>query len=91
MPKYIIEREVPGVGKLNPQELDTIFQHGLGVVREMGSELEWIQSYITDDKVYCEYIAPNEQMIRDHGQKSGFPVNRITMVTSIMDHNNVKV
>jgi hypothetical protein len=85
MPKYIIEREIPGAGKLSPQELQAISQKSCGVLRQMGPQIQWVQSYVADDKVYCVYIAPNEQMLREHAQRGGFPANRISEVRSIID------
>ena len=85
MPKYIIEREIPGAGKLSPQELQAISQKSCGVLRQMGPQIQWVQSYVVDDKVYCVYIAPNEQMLREHAQLGGFPANRISEVRSIID------
>ena len=86
MPKFVIEREVPGAGKLSQEEIKTIFQHGLGIVKEMGPELEWVQSYFTDDKVYCEYIAPNEEMIREHARRAGFPANKVSQVATLVTY-----
>jgi len=85
MPKYIIEREIPGAGKLSPQELQAISQKSCGVLRQMGPQIQWVQSYVADDRVYCVYIAPNEQMLREHAQRGGFPANRISEVKSIID------
>jgi hypothetical protein len=85
MPKYIIEREIPGAGKLSPQELLAISQKSCGVLRQMGPQIQRVQSYVADDKVYCVYIAPNEQMLREHAQLGGFPANRISEVKSIID------
>jgi hypothetical protein len=85
MPKYIIEREVPGAGKWNPQELKNASETSCSVLRKMGSEIQWQHSYVTGDKIYCVYIAPNEQMIREHAEKSGFPANKISTVSEIID------
>ncbi len=85
MPKYVIEREVPGAGKLSAQELQAISQKSCGVLNEMGPRIQWVQSYVTDDKIYCVYIAPNEDMVREHAQKGGFPANRISEVKSVID------
>lgn len=90
MPKYVIEREVPGAGNLTQEEIKGIFQHGLGIASDMGSELQWVQSYITDDKVYCEYSAPNEEMIREHARKAGFPVNHIARIATIVTHTTLE-
>ena len=85
MPKFVIEREVPGAGKLSTQELQAISQKSCGVLRAMGPEIQWIQSYVTDDKIYCVYIAPNEDAIREHAQLCGVPANRISQVRSVID------
>ena len=85
MPKYVIERELPGVGKLSPQDLQAISVKSCSVLREMGPRIQWIQSYVTDDKVYCVYIAPNEEAVREHARQGGFPANRISQVREIID------
>ncbi len=85
MPKYVIEREIPGAGKLSALELQSISQKSCDVLRAMGPEIQWVHSYVTDDKVYCVYIAPNEEMVREHAQKGGFPANRISEVKSVID------
>jgi hypothetical protein len=85
MPKYVIERELPGAGKLSAQEMQGISQKSCGVLNEMGPQIQWVQSYVTDDKIYCVYIAPNEEMVREHAQKGGFPANRISEVKSVID------
>jgi hypothetical protein len=85
MPKYVIEREVAGAGKLSPAELQSISQKSCGVLREMGAAIQWVHSYVTDDKIYCVYIAPNEAAVREHAQRGGFPANRISEVKSVID------
>jgi hypothetical protein len=85
MPKYVIEREIPGAGKLSPQQLQAISQKSCGVLKGMGPQIQWIHSYVTGDKVYCVYIAPNEEMVREHARQGGFPANRVSEVTSIID------
>ena len=85
MPKYVIEREIPGAGSLSPQELQGISQTSCGVLRQMGPQIQWVHSYVTDDKVYCVYIAPNEDTIREHATQGGFPANRISAIKSIID------
>lgn len=85
MPKYVIERDIPGAGKLSAAEFKAISQKSCGVLGKMGPQIQWLQSYVTDDKVYCLYIAPSEQMIREHAQQGGFPANRISMVASVID------
>ncbi len=85
MPKYVIERELPGAGKLSAQELQGISQKSCGVLNEMGPQIQWVQSYVTDDKIYCVYVAPNEEIVWEHAQKGGFPANRISEVKSVID------
>ncbi|HEY0546887.1 MAG TPA: DUF4242 domain-containing protein [Pyrinomonadaceae bacterium] len=85
MPKYIIEREIPGAGNLTTEELQNISQKSCNVLRGMGPQIQWVQSYVTGDKVYCVYIAPNAEMIREHAQQGGFPANSIAEVKSVID------
>jgi hypothetical protein len=85
MPKYVIERELPGAGKLTPQELKGISQKSCQVLRNLGPEIQWVQSFVTDDKLYCVYVAPNAEMIHEHAQRGGFPADRITEVRSVID------
>ena len=85
MPKYLIERDIPGAGQLSAAELQGISQKSCAVLREIGSQIQWVHSYVTGDKVYCVYIAPNEQMIRRHAEQGGFPANRISEVKSVID------
>jgi len=85
MPKFLIEREIPGAGKLTEQELQGISQTSCGVLQKMGPQIQWVQSYVTGDKVYCVYIAPNEEMIREHATQGGFPANRVSEITSVID------
>ncbi len=85
MPKYVIEREIPGAGKMTPDQLTAISQTSCGVLRKLGSEIQWVNSYVTDDKIYCVYIAPNEEMIREHARQGGFPANRVSQVHSSID------
>jgi uncharacterized protein DUF4242 len=85
MPKYIIERDIPGAGKLTPTELQGIAQKSCCILHEMGPSIQWLHSYVTGDKVYCIYIAESEQAIRDHAEKGGFPANRIEQITTIID------
>lgn len=85
MPKYVIEREIPGAGNLSPQELQSVSQTSCNVLRKMGPDIQWVQSYVTADKVYCIYIAPNEEMIREHAREGGFPANRISEIKTIID------
>jgi hypothetical protein len=85
MPKFVIEREIPGAGDLSAQDLQAISQKSCGVLQNMGPQIQWVQSYVTGDKVYCVYIAPNEEMVREHAQQGGFPANRISEVKSVID------
>jgi hypothetical protein len=85
MPKYVVEREIPGAGKLSPQELQAISQKSCGVLNKLGPQIQWVQSYVTGDKIYCVYIAPNEEMVRTHAREGGFPANRVSEVTSVID------
>lgn len=85
MPKYVIERNIPGAGDLKPEQLKAISQTSCGVLRKMGSEIQWVHSYVTGDKIYCVYIAPDEQMVREHAKQGGFPANSIAQVKSIID------
>jgi Protein of unknown function (DUF4242) len=85
MPKYVIERELPGAGKLTPQQLQAVSQTSCGVLRKLGPEIQWVHSYVTKDKIYCIYIAPNEALIRDHATQGGFPANRISEISSMID------
>ncbi|MDT4895999.1 MAG: hypothetical protein QOH25_1076 [Acidobacteriota bacterium] len=85
MPKFVIEREIPGAGDLSSQELQGISQKSCGVLQNMGPQIQWVQSYVTGDKVYCVYIAPNEEMIREHAQQGGFPANRVSEIKSVID------
>lgn len=85
MPKYVIEREIPGAGKLSAQELNGIAQKSCGVLSKMGPSIQWLQSYVTDDKIYCVYIAPNEALVREHARQGGFPANRVSEVKTMID------
>jgi len=85
MPKYVIEREIPGAGKLSPEELKGISQVSCGVLSKMGSQIQWVHSYVTDDKIYCVYIAPNEEMVREHAKQGGFPANSVARVRTMIE------
>jgi hypothetical protein len=85
MPKYLIEREIPNAGSLTTEQLKAISQTSCGVLRKMGSEIQWVQSYVTPDKVYCVYIAPNEDMVKEHARQGGFPANRISEIKTMID------
>lgn len=85
MPKYVIEREIPGAGNLTADELKGISQTSCGVLREMGPEIQWVESFVTADTIYCVYVAPNEAMVREHAAKGGFPANRVSRVVTMID------
>lgn len=85
MPKYVIEREIPEAGKLSAEELQSISKKSCGVLLEMGPQIQWVESFVTDDKIYCLYIAPNEAAVLEHAQKGGFPANSISEVKSVID------
>jgi hypothetical protein len=85
MPKYVIERDIPGVGKLSGDQLKAISQTSCGVLSKMGPQIQWLQSYVTGDKIYCIYIAPNEKAVREHAQQGGFPANRVSEVATVID------
>ncbi|TAK91327.1 MAG: DUF4242 domain-containing protein [Verrucomicrobia bacterium] len=85
MPKYIIEREIPGAGQLTPEQLQGVSQKSCDVLRKLGPQIQWVESYVTNDKVYCVYIAPNEEIIREHARQGGFPANRVSQVKTIID------
>ena len=85
MPKYVIEREIPGAGDLSAEELQGISQTSCNVLNDMGPQIQWVQSQVTDDKIYCTYIAPNEEMIRQHADQGGFPANKVSEVRSVID------
>lgn len=85
MPKYVIEREIPGAGKIPPEQLKAISQTSCGVLSNMGPQIQWVNSYVTADKIYCIYIAPNEEMVREHARQGGFPANSVSAVSTIID------
>ncbi len=85
MPKYVIEREIPGAGKLSAEQLKAISQTSCGVLSKMGPQIQWVNSFVTPDKIYCVYIAPNEEMVREHAKQGGFPANSVTQVSTIID------
>jgi hypothetical protein len=85
MPKFVIERDIPGVGKLSPAELQGISQKSCSVLKNMGPQIQWVQSYVTDDKIYCVYIAPSEEAVYEHARQGGFPANRVSQVRSVID------
>lgn len=85
MPKYVIEREIPNAGKLSSAELKAISQTSCGVLSNMGTQIQWIQSYVTENKIYCVYIAPNKEMVFEHAKQGGFPANAVSEVSMIID------
>lgn len=85
MPKFVIEREIPGAGSLSPADLHAISQKSCGVLNAMGPQIQWIESFVTDDKIYCVYVAPSEDAVREHARQGGFPANRVSRVRSMID------
>lgn len=85
MPKYVIEREIAGAGKLTPEQLQGVSQKSCGVLKNLGPQIQWLESYVTDDKIYCLYIAPDEETVREHARQGGFPANRVSAVKAIID------
>ena len=85
MPKYLIERNIPGAGKLTAEQLKGISQTSCGVLSKLGPQIQWVHSYVTGDKIYCVYIAPNEAMVREHASQGGFPANVVTEITTVID------
>ncbi len=85
MPKFVIERELPGAGKLSDADVHAISQKSCGVLKNLGPQIQWLQSYVTDDKIYCIYIAPDETTVREHAMQGGFPANKISAVKRIID------
>lgn len=91
MPQFVIEREMPGVGQLGPADLQGAAQTSCSVLRELGPEIQWVHSYVTDDKIYCIYRAPNAEMIREHAERGGFPANAISQVRTMIDPTTAEV
>lgn len=85
MPKYVIEREIPGAGNLTSEQLKAISQKSCGVLQKLGPQINWVESYVTGDKIYCVYIAPNEALVREHAKQGGFPANRVSEVKRMID------
>ncbi len=85
MPKFVIERDLPGAGKLSPLELQGISQRSCGVLLNMGPQIQWVHSYVTDDKLYCVYVAQNEELVREHARQGGFPASKVSWVRSVID------
>jgi hypothetical protein len=90
MPKFVIERDIPEAGSLSSEQLQAISQKSCGILREMGPEIQWVESYVTDDKIYCVYVAPDEDAVRKHAQQGGFPANRISQIRSVIDPTTAK-
>ena len=91
MPRYVIERELPGAGKLSADELKAISQTSCSVLKQMGPTIQWVHSYVTPDKIYCVYIAENEQAVRDHAKRGGFPANVVSQVKTVIDPTTAEV
>ena len=85
MPKYVIEREIPNAGKMKPEELKAISQVSCGVLSKLGTQIQWVHSYVTENKIYCVYLAPNKEMVLEHAKQGGFPANVVTEVSAIID------
>jgi hypothetical protein len=85
MPKFLIEREIPGAGAMSPQQLQSVAEKSCSVLRNLGPQIQWVHSYVTDNKIYCVYIAPNEQMVREHASRGGFPANRVAEIKTTID------
>lgn len=85
MPKFVIEREIPKAGSLSPEQLHAISQTSCGVLRQLGPDIQWVNSYVTDNKIYCIYIAPSEELVREHASRGGFPANSVAQVRSVID------
>jgi hypothetical protein len=85
MPKYVIEREIPNAGQFSPDQLQAISQTSCGVLKKLGPQIQWVHSYVTDNKIYCIYIAPDEAMVREHAKQGGFPANKVSEVKSVID------
>ena len=88
MPKFVIEREIPGAGKLSDAEIQEVSRKSVSVLKGMGTEIQWLQSYVTGDKIYCVYLAPDEETIREHAKRTGLPANRISAVRRLIDPTN---
>jgi hypothetical protein len=85
MPRFLIERDLPGAGRLSPEELQQLSQKSCSVLSELGPQIQWVQSYVTDDKIYCVYIAPSAEMIREHARRGGFPANVVSQIRAGID------
>ncbi len=85
MPKYVIEREIPGAGNISAEDMQGISQKSCSVLNELGPSVQWVQSYVTEDKIYCIYIAPNKEMVLEHAKRGGFPANSVSQVKRMID------
>ena len=85
MPKYLIERDIPGAGKLTQQDLQAISEKSCGILNSIGPQIQWVESFVTQDKIYCVYIAPDEALVRDHAQKGGFPADKVSRIVTMID------
>ena len=90
MPKYVIERDIPQAGSLTQQQIQAISRKSCSVLQSLGPQIQWVHSYVTDDKIYCVYIAPNEEMVREHAKQGGFPANRVSEVKRMIDPTSVE-
>jgi hypothetical protein len=90
MPKFVIERDILEAGRLSSEQLQAIAQKSCGVLRKMGAQIQWVQSYVTDNKIYCIYVAPDADAVRTHAQQGGFPANRISRIRSVIDPTNAE-
>ncbi len=90
MPKYLVEREIPGAGRWSAEQRRKVAEKSVGVLRELGPEIQWVESYVTGDKVYCAYIAPSEELIHKHASVGGFPANRVSEITAAIDPNTAR-
>jgi hypothetical protein len=84
MPRYVIERELPGAGKLGTDDLHSISQKSCGVIKELGPSIQWVESFVTENKIYCVYIAPNKELLMEHASKGGFPANRVEEIKNVI-------
>jgi len=91
MPKFVIERELPGAGELTPAELHAVSEKSCSVLNDLGPTIQWVQSYVATDRLYCIYIAPNEELVREHAERGGFPVNRIAKVRTVIDPTTAEI
>ncbi len=91
MPKFVIERDLPGAGSLSTQDLNAISQKSCGVLKNMGPQIQWVHSYVTQDKIYCIYIAPDEKTVREHASQGGFPANRVSEIKTMIDPTTAEV